>query len=102
MVNVKDGSGQAIYIYTSAYIDKDVCYVYNHPEVDRIWGLQEVYHGSFEDHILFAPGWLYIHIFYIYLYIYICSYRIMHVYAEHGAIRAPVFEDPIFCGQYSG
>ena len=30
----------------------------NHPEVDRIWGMCGICAGSFEDDILFAPGWL--------------------------------------------
>ena len=29
------------------------------PEVDRIWTMQKRCHGSFRDHILSTPGWLY-------------------------------------------
>ena len=32
---------------------------YNHAEVDRTWGIQGIYHGSFKDHILITPGWPY-------------------------------------------
>ena len=39
---------------------------YNHPEVDRIWGIEFICSGSFKDHILstpgWPPGWLYPHI----------------------------------------
>ena len=31
---------------------------YNHPEVDRIWDIQEIHDGSLKDHILSTPGWL--------------------------------------------
>ena len=33
---------------------------YDHPEVDGIWiGYIGMYWGSFNDHILSTPGWLY-------------------------------------------
>ena len=35
-------------------------FVYNHLEVDRILGMQGTHHGTFKDHILSIPGWVYI------------------------------------------
>ena len=32
--------------------------VHNHPEVDRIWGICGIHHGSFKDNILSTLGWL--------------------------------------------
>ena len=32
--------------------------LYNHPEVNRLWGIYGIYHDSFKDHILSTPGWL--------------------------------------------
>ena len=34
--------------------------MYSHPEVGRIWSMSGIYHGSFKDHILSTPGWLYL------------------------------------------
>ena len=34
---------------------------HDHPEVDGIWVIcQRACHGSFKDHLLSTPGWLYI------------------------------------------
>ena len=34
--------------------------LYNHPEVNRIWVIGRICYGSFKDHILSTPGWLYV------------------------------------------
>ena len=36
-------------------------HTYNHAEVDRIWGIEGIYQGSFKDHIRSTSGWLYTH-----------------------------------------
>ena len=36
-------------------------WVCNHPEVDRLWVMSEISYGSFKDHLLSTPGWLYTH-----------------------------------------
>ena len=33
---------------------------HSHPEVDGVWVLYGIYHGSFKDPILSTPGWLYV------------------------------------------
>ena len=33
--------------------------IYHHPKIDRIWGTNGRFWGSFKDPILSTPGWLY-------------------------------------------
>ena len=55
-------------MYACVYV---YVFVYHHPEVDRIWIIERLCDGSFQDHILSTPGWLYAYpVFGIYIYTY--------------------------------
>ena len=51
-----------------AYMSYSLCvcifvyaHVCNHPEVDRIWAIEGISQGSFEDHIPSTARWLYMY-----------------------------------------
>ena len=55
--------------------------MYNHLEVDIIWGISGIDLGYVQDHILSALGWLCIRTdIYIHMYIFICIDLCVHMY----------------------